>query len=113
MASSPNRSAKDTRGLRSYDGAVLLRLEANRWWLALADSDAGLWARGVATHAGMDVKVREPEVYPVQVQGPKSKDVIGRTAGIFRNRGPVLSAEDLRSRAEEAFAEEALDRLGG
>ena len=55
---------------------VLLRVEENRWWLALADSDAGLWARGVATHAGMDVTVREPEVYPVQVQGPKSKDVM-------------------------------------
>ena len=49
---------------------------ADRWWLALADSDAGLWARGVATHAGMDVKVREPDVYPMQVQGPKSKDVM-------------------------------------
>ena len=35
-----------------------------------------MWARGVATHAGVDVKVREPEVYPVQVQGPKSKDVM-------------------------------------
>ena len=55
---------------------VLLRIEENRWWMALADSDAGLWARGVATHAGMDVKVREPEVYPVQVQGPKSRDVM-------------------------------------
>ena len=55
---------------------VLLRVEADRWWLALADSDAGLWARGVAINCGMDVKVREPEVYPVQVQGPKSKDVM-------------------------------------
>lgn len=55
---------------------VLLRVEADRWWLALADSDAGLWARGVAVHSGLDVKVREPEVYPVQVQGPKSKDVM-------------------------------------
>jgi aminomethyltransferase len=55
---------------------VLLRVEADRWWLALADSDAGLWARGVAVTAGYDVKVREPEVYPVQVQGPKSKDVM-------------------------------------
>jgi aminomethyltransferase len=55
---------------------VLLRVEADRWWLALADSDAGLWARGVAVHSGMDVKVREPEVYPVQVQGPRSKDVM-------------------------------------
>jgi aminomethyltransferase len=55
---------------------VLLRLEENRWWLALADSDAGLWARGVAVHSGMDVTVREPPVHPVQVQGPKSKDVM-------------------------------------
>jgi glycine cleavage system aminomethyltransferase T len=55
---------------------VLLRIDENRWWLALADSDAGLWARGVAIHAGLDVTVREPEIYPVQVQGPKSKDVI-------------------------------------
>ena len=55
---------------------VLLRVEADRWWLALADSDAGLWARGVATHAGMDVKVREPDVYPMQIQGPRSKDVM-------------------------------------
>jgi aminomethyltransferase len=55
---------------------VLLRVEADRWWLALADSDAGLWARGVAVHSGLDVTVREPEVYPVQVQGPKSKDVM-------------------------------------
>jgi aminomethyltransferase len=55
---------------------VLLRVEENRWWLALADSDAGLWARGVAINSGMDVKVREPEVYPIQVQGPKSKDVM-------------------------------------
>jgi glycine cleavage system aminomethyltransferase T len=55
---------------------VLLRVEENRWWLALADSDAGLWARGVAVHSGLDVTVREPEIYPVQVQGPRSKDVI-------------------------------------
>ncbi len=55
---------------------VLLRVEANRWWMALADSDAGLWARGVAVHSGLDVTVREPEIYPVQVQGPKSKDTL-------------------------------------
>ncbi len=55
---------------------VLLRLEENRWWLALADSDGGLWARGVAINSGLDVKIREPEVYPVQVQGQKSKEVM-------------------------------------
>ena len=55
---------------------VLLRVEENRWWLALADSDAGLYAMGVAVNAGMDVHVGHPDVYPVQVQGPKAKDVM-------------------------------------
>src|SRR6185437_3299209 len=60
---------------------VLLRIEENRWWLALADSDAGLYARGVAVNSGMDVKVREPEVYPIQVQGPKSRDTLRKLFG--------------------------------
>jgi len=55
---------------------VLLRLEENRFWLSLADSDIELWARGVAVNSGMDVQVREIDVNPVQVQGPKSKDVM-------------------------------------
>lgn len=60
---------------------VLLRLEENRFWLSLADSDILLWARGVATFAGMDVTIREADVGPVQVQGPKSyavmRDLLG------------------------------------
>lgn len=55
---------------------VLLRLDENRWWMALADSDAGLYAMGVAVSSGMNVKVTHPEVYPIQLQGPKSKDVM-------------------------------------
>ncbi|HEX9341331.1 MAG TPA: dimethylsulfoniopropionate demethylase [Thermoplasmata archaeon] len=52
---------------------VLLRLEENRFWIALADSDILLWAKGVAYHSGMDVKITEPDASPLQVQGPKSK----------------------------------------
>jgi glycine cleavage system aminomethyltransferase T len=55
---------------------VLLRLEENRFWLSLADSDVLLWALGVAHGSGFDVTIREPDVGPVQVQGPKSKDVM-------------------------------------
>ena len=55
---------------------VLLRIAEDVFWLALADSDAGLYALGVAVHSGMDVKVSHPPVYPLQIQGPKSKDVI-------------------------------------
>jgi len=55
---------------------VLLRLEENRFWLSLADSDVLMWAQGVATHAGLDVEIREPDVSPLQLQGPKSGDIM-------------------------------------
>jgi glycine cleavage system aminomethyltransferase T len=55
---------------------ILLRLGENHFWLSLADSDALLYAVGVQAFAGLDVEIREPDVSPLQVQGPKSKDVI-------------------------------------
>jgi glycine cleavage system aminomethyltransferase T len=55
---------------------VLLRVEENRFLLSLADSDVELWARGVAYNSNYDVTVKEVDVAPVQVQGPKSKDVL-------------------------------------
>jgi len=55
---------------------VLLRLEQNRFWFACADSDVLLWAKGVAHGSGMDVELREVDVAPLQVQGPKSRDVM-------------------------------------
>jgi glycine cleavage system aminomethyltransferase T len=60
---------------------VLLRLGENHFWLALADSDALLYAAGVAAGRGMDVTIREADVAPMQVQGPRSKDVIGALFG--------------------------------
>jgi glycine cleavage system aminomethyltransferase T len=60
---------------------VLLRLGENHFWLSLADSDILLWARGVAYRSGYDVQIREADVGPVQVQGPRSaavmRDVFG------------------------------------
>jgi aminomethyltransferase len=55
---------------------VLLRFAENHFWLSLADSDVLLWAKGMAVNSGLDVQIHEPDVGPVQVQGPKSKDVM-------------------------------------
>ena len=51
---------------------ILLRLAENHFWISLADSDILLWAQGVAVHSGMDVTIAEPDVSPLQLQGPKS-----------------------------------------
>jgi aminomethyltransferase len=55
---------------------VLLRLEANRFWLSLADSDVLLWALGLAHAGGWDVRIGEADVAPIQIQGPKAKEVM-------------------------------------
>ena len=55
---------------------VMLRLAEDRYWLSSSDSDLLLWAKGVAVGSGMDVQICEPDVSPLQVQGPKSKAVI-------------------------------------
>jgi aminomethyltransferase len=55
---------------------VLLRLDQNRFWLACADSDVLLWAKAVARGGGLQVELRELDVAPLQVQGPKSKDLM-------------------------------------
>jgi glycine cleavage system aminomethyltransferase T len=60
---------------------VLMRLGENHFWLALADSDVLLYAIGLAQSTGMDVRITEPDVSPLQIQGPKSKDVVGALFG--------------------------------
>jgi glycine cleavage system aminomethyltransferase T len=60
---------------------VLTRMDENRFWLALASSDVLLYAKGLAAHAGMDVRLEEVDVHPLQVQGPRSKDVLRALVG--------------------------------
>ena len=54
---------------------VLLRLAENHFWLSLADSDILMWAKGVAVNSGLNVHLCEPDVSPLQLQGPKSGDI--------------------------------------
>ena len=54
---------------------VLLRIAEDTFWLSLADSDILLWAQGVAVNAGLDVHICEPDVSPLQLQGPNSGEV--------------------------------------
>ena len=52
--------------------AILLRVEENLFWLSPGDGDVLWWAMGVAVNSGLDVEISEPDVSPLQLQGPKS-----------------------------------------
>ena len=55
---------------------ILLRLGKNHFWVSLADSDILLWAQGLAVNLGLNVKIHEPDVSPLQLQGPLSGEIM-------------------------------------
>jgi glycine cleavage system aminomethyltransferase T len=79
---------------------VLLRIAEDRFWLSLADSDVLLWAKGLAINSGLEVEIQEPDVWPLQLQGPKSKPLV---ADLFGDR--------VASMPYYAFSEQSLDAI--
>jgi aminomethyltransferase len=55
---------------------VLLRLSQDEFWFSLSDSDLSLWLQGVNVGGRFDVAIQEIDVCPVQIQGPKSIDLM-------------------------------------
>ena len=48
---------------------VVLKLDEQRWWISIADSDVILFAKGLAIGNKFDVKIFEPNVNILAVQG--------------------------------------------
>lgn len=61
--------------------AVVLRVEERRYWLSPGDGDVLFWVLGVASQRDFNVKVFEPDVSPLQLQGPKSPQVARKLFG--------------------------------
>jgi glycine cleavage system aminomethyltransferase T len=61
--------------------AVLMRMRESEYWLSPGDGDVLLWAQGLAARSGMDVRVREGDIYPLQLQGPRSPNVAYKLFG--------------------------------
>ena len=60
---------------------VVLRLNQNKWWLSIADSDVILFAKGLAIGKNFNVKIVEPNVDIMAVQGPKSFSLMEKVFG--------------------------------
>jgi aminomethyltransferase len=57
-------------------------MDETTFWFALASSDALLFARGLRNaYPNLDVTIREADVAPLQVQGPKSKPLMVKLLG--------------------------------
>ena len=60
---------------------VLLKLDDDMFWISIADSDILLWAKAYALGLNLNVNIKEPDVYPLAIQGPKSEKLMIKVFG--------------------------------
>lgn len=66
---------------RLINDPVLLKLDEDRYWLSIADSNMLIWCRALAAERNFDVSIRDARVSPMAVQGPKAIDVVAAIFG--------------------------------
>lgn len=66
---------------RILNDPVLMKLSGGRYWYSLADNDMLLWCKAIAAEKGFDVRVHEPDVSPLAVQGPLAEDLVADLFG--------------------------------
>ena len=67
----------DENGVVLGDPVVLMPWE-NVAWISHGNTDMTLWARGIAMDSDWDVTISEPDVAPLQLQGPLARDVLSQ-----------------------------------
>ena len=60
---------------------VALCLADDRFWFSISDSDMLLWAAGLAQGLNLNVRLFEPDISPLAVQGPKAEELTARVFG--------------------------------
>ncbi|MGA7271847.1 MAG: glycine cleavage T C-terminal barrel domain-containing protein [Acidimicrobiia bacterium] len=66
---------------RLLNDPVFLRVGENRWWMSIADGDMLALCRALASERQLDVRVEEPDVSPLAVQGPWAEGVVASLLG--------------------------------
>ena len=60
---------------------ILIKKSTDHYYLSVADSDVLLWARGLAIGLRLNVRIREPDIWPLAIQGPRAADVLAKVFG--------------------------------
>ena len=64
---------------------VMLKIDEGLYWFSLADGDALLWVQGIAAGYKFNVEINEPDVSPLQIQGPNSTKLMVKVFGDWVN----------------------------
>ncbi len=60
---------------------VVLKIAEDKWWISIADSDVIFFAKGLASGHKFNVKIIEPTVDIIAIQGPKSFSLMEKVLG--------------------------------
>ena len=60
---------------------ILLRVAEDEFWFSISDSTLMQWLEGVNVGKDFDVEIDEIDVAPMQIQGPRSEDVMIEVVG--------------------------------
>ena len=60
---------------------VILKLAEDKWWISIADSDVIFFSKGLASGNNFKVKIFEPNVDIIAIQGPKSFGLMEKVFG--------------------------------
>lgn len=60
---------------------VTVKLDEDRYWVSIADSDLLFWVKGLAVGYRLAVDAFEPDVSPLAVQGPQADELVARVFG--------------------------------
>ncbi|MCX2727849.1 aminomethyltransferase family protein [Thermomicrobium sp. 4228-Ro] len=60
---------------------VVVRLQAQRFWLMPSESDLLLWLRALAAATEAEVVIQPVDTAPLQVRGPRAREVVRALAG--------------------------------
>lgn len=66
---------------RLLNDPVFLRVDEDRWWMSIADGDMLALCRALAAERRLRVRVEEPDVSPLAVQGPRAGAVMSSLLG--------------------------------
>jgi len=60
---------------------MVLRLAADRYWLAQESAGLLPWVKGVSLNCGLDVQIAAPEPATLALEGPRAREVVDRLLG--------------------------------
>ena len=64
---------------------VMLKIDEDCYWFSVSDGDLILWVQGIAAGYKFDVDVVEPDVSPLQAQGPNATKLMSKVFGDWVN----------------------------